>query len=164
MQVQILPDDAAVARRGAAFIAEQARAAVRTRGRFMLAVSGGRTPWAMLRALAAEDLPWAQVQLFQVDERVAPAGDAARNLTSIQASLLDHAPLPAANVHAMPVEAADLPAAARDYAATLQRREVGGRWPRSSDSPCRFRVRRSCRPTGKEVYHLRAAVALVDWP
>ena len=106
----------------------------------------------------------AQVQLFQVDERVAPAGDAARNLTHIQASLLDHAPLPAANVHAMPVEAADLPAAARDYAATLQRREVGGRWPRSSDSPCRFRVRRSCRPTGKEVYHLRAAVALVDWP
>ncbi len=121
MQLEVLPDAQAVAWRGAAFIAEQARAAVRARGQFTLAVSGGRTPWAMLRALAAEDLPWAQVQLFQVDERVAPAGDAARNLTSIQASLLDHAPLPAANVHAMPVAAADLPAATRDYAATLQR-------------------------------------------
>ena len=121
MQVEILPDDAAVARRGAAFIAEQARAAVRTRGQFTLAVSGGRTPWAMLRALATMELPWHALHLFQVDERAAPAGDAARNLTNIQASLLDHAPLPAANVHAMAVEAADLPAAARDYAATLQR-------------------------------------------
>ena len=52
---------------------------------------------------------------------MAPAGDAVRNLTNIQASLLAHAPLPAANVHAMPVEAADLQAAAREYAAALQR-------------------------------------------
>ena len=121
MQVEVLADDAAVARRGAAFIAERARAAVRERGQFTLAVSGGRTPWAMLRELAVLDLPWAQLQLFQVDERVAPAGDAVRNLTNIQASLLAHVPLPAANVHAMPVEAADLDAAARDYAAMLQR-------------------------------------------
>ena len=121
MQIETLADDAAVARRAAAFIAEQARAAVRSRGQFTLAVSGGRTPWAMLRALAALELPWSQLQLFQVDERVAPAGDAVRNLTNIQASLLAHAPLPAANVHAMPVEAADLQAAAREYAAALQR-------------------------------------------
>jgi 6-phosphogluconolactonase len=121
MQVEVLADDAAVARRGAAFIAERARAAVRERGQFTLAVSGGRTPWAMLRALAAEDMPWAQAQLFQVDERIAPAGDPVRNLTNIQASLLDHAPLPMANVHAMPVEAADLDAAAAEYSRTLQR-------------------------------------------
>ena len=121
MQVQTLADDQAVAERAAAFIAEQARAAVRERGQFTLAVSGGRTPWAMLRALAALDLPWPQLQLFQVDERVAPSGDAVRNLTNIQASLLAHVPLPAANLHAMPVEADDLQAAARDYAATLQR-------------------------------------------
>ena len=121
MQIEMLADEAAVARHAAAFIAAQAHAAVRARGQFTLAVSGGRTPWAMLRALAGEDLPWAQLQLFQVDERVAPAGDAARNLTNIQASLLDHAPLRAANVHAMPVEAADLDAAAQDYARTLQR-------------------------------------------
>ena len=120
MQVETLADDSAVAQRAAAFIAERARAAVRERGQFTLAVSGGRTPWAMLRALATLDLPWAQLQLFQVDERVAPAGDAVRNLTNIQASLLAHVPLPAAHMHAMPVEAADLPAAARDYAAALQ--------------------------------------------
>ena len=74
MQIETLADDAAVAQRAAAFIAEQARAAVRERGQFTLAVSGGRTPWAMLRALAGEDVPWAQLQLFQVDERVAPPG------------------------------------------------------------------------------------------
>lgn len=121
MQVETLSDDAAVALRAAAFVAERARAAVRERGLFTLAVSGGRTPWAMLRALAAEALPWPQLQLFQVDERVAPAGDAVRNLTHIQASLLAHAPLPPANLHAMPVEAAELDAAARDYATALQR-------------------------------------------
>ena len=121
MQIEMLADEAAVARHAAAFIAAQAHAAVRARGQFTLAVSGGRTPWAMLRALAGEDLPWAQLQLFQVDERVAPAGDAARNLTHLQSSLLEHAPLAAAQVHAMPVEAADLDAAAQDYARTLQR-------------------------------------------
>ena len=121
MQVEILPDDHAVAQRAAAFIAEQARAAVRARGQFTLAVSGGRTPWAMLRALAGEDMPWTQLQLFQVDERVAPAGDPVRNLTNIQASLLDRTPLTAAQVHAMPVEAADLDAAAAEYGRTLQR-------------------------------------------
>jgi 6-phosphogluconolactonase len=121
VQIEILEDDAAVAQRAAAFIAERALDAVQRRGRFTLAVSGGRTPWAMLRALAARPLPWAQVLLFQVDERVAPDGDAARNLTHIQASLLALAPLPAANLHAMPVTAGDLPAAAADYAAMLQR-------------------------------------------
>jgi 6-phosphogluconolactonase len=121
MQIETLADDAAVAQRAAEFIAERAAEAVRARGVFTLAVSGGRTPWAMLRALAALPLPWAQLQLFQVDERVAPDGDAVRNLTNIQASLLDHAPLPAANLHAMPVTAPDLDAAAQAYAATLQR-------------------------------------------
>jgi 6-phosphogluconolactonase len=120
MKIEVLADDAAVAQRAAALMAEQAHEAVRARGVFTLAVSGGRTPWAMLRALAAMDLPWPQVQLFQVDERVAPDGDPVRNLTNIRASLLDHAPLPAANLHAMPVTADDLQAAARNYAATLQ--------------------------------------------
>lgn len=121
MQVEALADDSAVARRAAALIAGEARAAVRARGRFMLAVSGGRTPWHMLRELAHEDMPWPHTHLFQVDERVAPAGDAARNLTHIRESLLEHVPLPAENLHAMPVEADDLDAAVLRYAATLKR-------------------------------------------
>ena len=66
----------------------RARAAVTARGRFMVAVSGGRTPWVMLRALAAQDVPWTGVHVLQVDERIAPAGDADRNLTHLRASLL----------------------------------------------------------------------------
>jgi len=57
----------------------------------------------------------------QVDERIAPAGDADRNLSHLRDSLLDHAPLPRAQVHAMPVEARNLQAAAEQYAADLAR-------------------------------------------
>jgi 6-phosphogluconolactonase len=120
MTFEILDNDDAVARRGAAIIAADARAAVAARGRFIMAVSGGHTPWAMLRALANEEVPWADVHVFQVDERVAPAGDRDRNLTHLRESLLQHAPLPERQIYPMPVEQADLEAAAKDYARTLQ--------------------------------------------
>jgi 6-phosphogluconolactonase len=125
VQIEVHPDDEAVAHKAATVVAADLRSAIAARGRFIMAVSGGRTPWTMLRALADEGLPWEHVHVFQVDERVAPAGDPDRNLTHLRASLLDHAPLPADNVHAMPVEAADLDRAAAQYAETL--REVAGR-------------------------------------
>src|SRR5436190_17530761 len=111
MQIDILPDADAVARAGAAVIAAEARTAVAARGRFLLAVSGGHTPWQMLRALAAEGLPWGQVHVLQVDERVAPAGHADRNLTHLRESLAGSG-LPEGNLHPMPVEEPDLDAAA----------------------------------------------------
>ena len=120
MQIEILADDAAVARRGAVLVAAEARAAVAARGRFVVAFSGGSTPWQMLRALAGEDVPWAGVHVVQVDERVAPAGDPDRNLTHLRETLLAHAPLRPEQIHAMPVEEADLQAAAARYARTLQ--------------------------------------------
>ena len=83
----MLPDAEAVARRGAAVVAERAREAVAERGRFTLALSGGRTPWAMVAALGDEHVPWEQVALYQVDERVAPDGDPDRNLTQLLAAL-----------------------------------------------------------------------------
>ena len=119
MQVDVLADPDAVAASAAQFVAAQASAAIGARGRFKFAVSGGHTPWAMLRALAALDVDWTNVFLFQVDERVAPPGDDSRNLTHIRASLLDRVPLPAANVYPMPVERNDLDAAAAQYAQTL---------------------------------------------
>jgi 6-phosphogluconolactonase len=84
-----------------------------------MAVSGGHTPWVMLRALVDEDVPWEHVHLLQVDERIAPAGTTERNLTHLRESLLDHVPLRSEQVHAMPVEAVDLEAACAQYAATL---------------------------------------------
>jgi len=74
----------------------------------------------MLRDLAGEDVPWNEVHLAQVDERVAPAGHPDRNLTHLRESLLDHAPLRAEQVYAMPVEASELEAAASRYAQTLR--------------------------------------------
>ena len=112
MEIEILPDADSVARRGAAIVAAEARAAVAARGKFIVAVSGGGTPWRMLRALAGEEVPWEGVHVVQVDERVAPAGHPDRNLTRLRESLLAHAPLRPERIHAMPVESSDLDAAA----------------------------------------------------
>ena len=119
MKQEILSTSDAVAARAAQIIASDARAAVAARRRFVMAVSGGRTPWQMLRALANEEMPWANVHVVQVDERIAPAGDKDRNLTHLCESLLSHAPIPENQIHAMPVEAADLDQACRDYTALL---------------------------------------------
>jgi len=116
LQIEVLPDAHAVAERAAAFVAERARSAVADHGRFTFAVSGGHTPWEMFAHLADEDVPWDQAAIYQVDERVAPAGDPDRNLAHL------HESLPAeveAEVHAMPVEEDDLEAAAARYAASL---------------------------------------------
>jgi 6-phosphogluconolactonase len=117
-ELEVAPDAAAVAARAASYVAARARAAVSARGRFTFAVSGGHTPWAMFAELASEDVPWADIELFQVDERVAPAGDPDRNLTHLRESVGD---VPA-RVHPMPVNDADLDAAAAAYAAVLPQR------------------------------------------
>ena len=119
MRIDVLSDAGAVAKQAAAVIAEEARSAVAARGIFLLAVSGGKTPWILLRALATEAVPWEHVHVVQVDERVAPAGHPDRNLTHLRESLLEYAPLRPGQIHAMPVEAPDLEAAAARYARTL---------------------------------------------
>jgi 6-phosphogluconolactonase len=127
VKIEVQPDEDTAARKAAVIIAADARAAVPARGRFIMAVSGGRTPWLMLRALADEQLPWENVHVVQVDERAAPAADPDRNLTHLRESLLDHAPLRPDHIHAMPVETADLDRAAGQYALALQ--EVAGSPP-----------------------------------
>jgi 6-phosphogluconolactonase len=127
MKFEVLADADTAARKAAAIIAAQARAAATARGRFVMAVSGGHTPWIMLRALADEEVPWDSIHVVQVDERVAPAGHPDRNLTHVRESLLEHAPLRPEQIHAMPVEATDLQAAAASYALAL--REVAGSPP-----------------------------------
>jgi 6-phosphogluconolactonase len=127
MKIDILADADAVAKEAAAIIAAEARAAVAARGRFIMAVSGGHTPWQMLRALADEEVPWAGVHIVQVDERVAPTGDPDRNFTHLRESLLEHVPLRPEQIYAMPVEEKDLATAAARYALTL--REIAGTPP-----------------------------------
>jgi 6-phosphogluconolactonase len=100
-------------------MASMAEAAVGWRGKAALALSGGSTPALMFEELARYILPWERIHLFQVDERVAPEGGPDRNATLLRANLVDQVPIPAANVHLMPVEAPDLAAGARAYAAEL---------------------------------------------
>jgi 6-phosphogluconolactonase len=119
MKIQVFTDADSVAREAAALIATEIRAAVAERDRFIMAVSGGHTPWAMLSALAGENVPWNKVHIAQVDERLAPAGHPDRNLTHLRESLLEQAPLPPEQICAMPVESPDLEAAAKEYATTL---------------------------------------------
>ena len=127
MKIEVFADDEATARAAAKKIAVEAVAAVAARGSFVMAVSGGRTPWIMMRALAKEDVPWKSVHIVQVDERVAPAGDPDRNLTHLRESLLNNSPIRAEQIHAMPVGSPNLEDAAMQYDSTL--REIAGSPP-----------------------------------
>jgi 6-phosphogluconolactonase len=120
MKIEVCADADAVALEAAKLIGKVAREAVAVRGKFVMAVSGGKTPWIMLRDLAHEDVPWKGMHVVQVDERVAPEGDADRNLTHLRESLLEHAPLRPEQIHAMPVEATNLEAACEWYAQVLK--------------------------------------------
>jgi 6-phosphogluconolactonase len=127
MKIEVYSNADAVALEAAKLIAKIAQEAVAARGKFVMAVSGGKTPWIMLRDLAHEDVPWKGVHVVQVDERVAPEGDPDRNLTHLRESLLEHAPLRPDQIYAMPVEATNFREACMRYALTLE--EMAGSPP-----------------------------------
>jgi len=107
------PDLADVA---ADVIVQELKAQIASRGSASIAVSGGRTPWPVFERLSEVAIPWTAIDVFQVDERVAPLGSADRNLTGLEETLLDRVP---ARAHPMPVDAPDLETAARRYATEL---------------------------------------------
>jgi len=127
MNVEVV-DAPLLPRRAATHIATLLRDAAERRGRATLAVSGGSTPAAMLAELAELPVPWHAVHLFQVDERIAPDSDSARNLGQLEHSLLERLPAGArlAGFHPMPAAAARAGegaavAAATAYALALTR-------------------------------------------
>jgi 6-phosphogluconolactonase len=117
IDLEIAGDEKAAARRAAELIAATGKAAVADHNTFSLAMSGGRSPWAMLAILGElEAMPWAEAELFQVDERIASPGSEDRNLTHMVLGLsMDHQ----AMLRPMPVTQRDLEGAARDYENTL---------------------------------------------
>jgi 6-phosphogluconolactonase len=127
VRIEVFENENDVAEAAALRMAEIARAAAAERGRAVIALSGGHTPWRMLSALAGLAMPWERVHIVQVDERVAPAGDPERNLTHLRQSLLDRVALPADHVHPMPVESPDLDDGVRRYATMLE--ELAGTPP-----------------------------------
>jgi len=119
VKFEIFADVASVAEAAAAFVAAESRTAIADRGSFVAALSGGTTPWLMLRALTLTEVRWDAVQFVQTDERVVPAGDPDRHLTHLHEILLAETGLRAEQLHAMPVESRDLEAAAEQYAQTI---------------------------------------------
>jgi len=117
-ELELYTDGAAVAAAAADHVVDAAAAAVAERGQFHFAVSGGHTPWEMFAVLAERDLPWEQVVIYQVDERVAPEGDPDRNLAHLTTALAG-AP---ASVVPMPVEDPDVDRGASLYAQRLPER------------------------------------------
>ena len=119
MEIDVLENSESVAHRAAGVIADAAWDAISARGLFVMAVSGGHTPWMMLRDLSGMGIPWQAVHIVQVDERVAPEGHADRNLTHLRESLMSGGRMPSDQLYAMPVESPDLDAAAGFYAQTI---------------------------------------------
>ena len=120
IDLEVCADEKAAARRAAEVIAAIGAAAVAERNTFSLAMSGGRSPWAMLAILGdLEEMPWAETELFQVDERIASPGSEERNLTHMVLGLsMDHQPA----LRPMPVTNHDLDAAAHEYDTSLPER------------------------------------------
>jgi len=120
IELEVLADERAAARRGAELIAAAGKVAVAEHGSFSLAMSGGRSPWVMLAVLGEmEEMPWEQTELFQVDERIASPGSEDRNLTHLVLGLsIEHQ----ASLRPMPVTQRDLDAAAGEYEGALPER------------------------------------------
>jgi 6-phosphogluconolactonase len=121
MEIRTFQSAHDVAKEAATYIADRIRENLTKKGFFTMAISGGRTPWEMIRELAKEDLEWEKVFLFQVDERIAPDGHPDRNLTQLFKSI-ENTKLPTRlNVFPMHVIAEDLDQACQDYADHIQR-------------------------------------------
>lgn len=120
--LDVAADAAALAARAARWIAQEIAAAP---GRFALSLSGGTTPREVYARLAAEPLrgaiDWSRVEIFWGDERFVPKTDERSNFRMASEALLSRVPIPAAQIHAVPVEAASPQDAAALYDATLRR-------------------------------------------
>ena len=108
----------------AELIADLAERAIAERGRFTIALAGGGTPKPVYVRLATPEfavrIDWTKVQVFFGDERCVPPEDTQSNYHMARGALLDHVPIPAANVHRMPGEQPPEQAAA-SYEAELRK-------------------------------------------
>jgi len=119
MRIQVLSTPETAAECAAAWLRTEIGRASAQRGRCLVALSGGRTPWRMLRELRRLHVHWHDLQVFQVDERVVPENDERRNARQIADLLVTPTALHAAQFHAMPVERSDLGAGAEEYGRLL---------------------------------------------
>ena len=119
MKTEIFPSADQVAEEAAAYIEQLIRETLAHKKSFSMAISGGRTPWEMLKILSKASLPWTRVNLFQVDERVAPDGHADRNLTQLFQAIEGSPLVTQLRIFPMPVLADNLDEGCRNYIQVL---------------------------------------------
>lgn len=98
--------------------------AVKERGRFTIALSGGSTPKSLYNLLATNarnTLPWDRMFFFWGDERHVPPTDADSNYRMADEAMLSKVPVPAGNVFRVAAENPDAAAAADAYEQTLRK-------------------------------------------
>jgi 6-phosphogluconolactonase len=132
-EITVFDEAEEVARAAARRFAELAREAIDARGRFAVALSGGRTPKLTYQLLASdefrESIEWAHVHVFFGDERSVPPTNADSNYRMVDEALLSRVPIPSQNIHRMRGEG-DAVANARLYEDELQTFFAGATWPR----------------------------------
>lgn len=127
MEIRTFQSADAVAKEAAIYIADRIRESITKKGFFTMALSGGRTPWEMIKELATEDLPWEKVYLFQVDERIAPDGHPDRNLTQLFNTIQGTKLMTRLNIFPMHVITENLDQACDEYANHIKRITESGR-------------------------------------
>jgi 6-phosphogluconolactonase len=116
--IEVVSDAARLASRAAEVFEEEATNAIRERGRFTVALSGGSTPKRLYELLAgSSQLPWDQIHFFWSDERHVPPDHPDSNFKMAHEALLSK--VPPANIHRIKAELPDPAAVARDYEQTL---------------------------------------------
>ncbi|MBN2131117.1 MAG: 6-phosphogluconolactonase [Sedimentisphaerales bacterium] len=122
--VQVACDAENLARQTAGLFVSAARDAIRLRGVFYVALSGGSTPRRFFELLPAtaesQFLPWEKVQVFWVDERYVPPDSSYSNYRLAADTFLSKVEIPPANIHRIPTEYDDIKVAARTYAQTIR--------------------------------------------
>jgi len=123
-EVRVFADAKELMHAAADEVVRCAEEAVRERGRFAWALSGGSTPRDLYRLLASpphgDRMPWSAIHVFWGDERHVPPDHPESNFRMAREAMLDHVPLPAANVHRIHAEDPDAAAAANAYEAELR--------------------------------------------
>lgn len=122
-EFRVLPDALALAHAATQEVLRAAAEAVDARGKCCLALSGGHTPELLYRLWSAEyreQFPWNHLHVFFGDERYVPPDDPQSNYGMAREALLDHIPIPPANVHAIPTDSAHPEEDAAEYEVTLR--------------------------------------------
>ncbi len=122
--MQILPDQEALAQRCLELVLKTAKDAIDTNGIFCMAISGGQTPKRFFELLSADQqslsFPWDKVHLFWVDERYVPPDSKYSNYKLAADTFLKKVPLPKENVHPIPTKNKDFNKSAREYEKTIR--------------------------------------------